>query len=1072
MAEALAGIGAAASIVQLISTGCHLLNRINDFRSSTEDDPAMFRDISIQLPFILDSCKELSKDHHVVDMPSSIEIIEGCLRHVQDLDNLISKTLPTSQDSSVRRTWKAIGSVRTEKKILDCQRALETYKTALILLVNRRNTVPSQSLVQSQITALSTQRDSCYIYPSSRISHFIGRKDLLRRLDDILLSPSPHARPNVCVLLGMGGQGKTALALEYCRRAHNRSYFKSILWIDADSLATVAQSFENLADHLAKRQRPFKDLDACLRFVKDTIEDWGAPWLVVFDNFDQPGKIPDIMSYVPHSCNGAVLVTSRHAESAALGKVFEMDSMEEDDSVDLLLHRTRDVPTFQNVEGARAVVHLLGFLPLAVDQAGAYIRARKISFSAFLDHYQNRRAKVLQHTPDLWDYRKKLGEDKNETSFSVYTTWELSFQQVAHGEEQKVQQGHFMTLLGFFHNLDIREQMFKAYYHRSSPSSSWIDIFTSENEWDAYNYEDAVVNLSQLCLLQHSRPKECTESWISLHPLIRDWTQYRLDPAERSQYTTEAMSVVKSYILQNESETEKWSLQTTRKVLMHIDTCVQNYVRFCPSRVQVPSEELRDSMTKFGLFYTRHGQYRNSEDLFQIILSNDETSHGPKHVKTLETKLYLTDVYLGLGRYREAESMLQDILPKSKKLSNTLRARISYNLAKVSFKQGRYSEALRLYQSALQDQEPFLPLGHPELLCTYEALAQVYRNQGLNGEAIALYSKTLDSYIQLHGKNHPDTFSTMNNLGNCYRNLARFDKAEEIYINALRGNEMYLGPDHPNTLNNTVNLAINHMYRYKYQEAERLYTTALATYEVTLGLEHPETLRTNLNYASLHLAQGHCEEASKRLKQVLEGRLKKLGVHSDYTLYAIERLLSALWLGGQMEEADSLANRMLRIQENDPRSEKAFSVTEQAILEKSSPYSAVEVIFTRTLARRYSSLAWTHNDITELSRSLALVYSAQHRSMKAEEILLKILQAYEHRCGPDHTLTVRTKDELFVLRATGTISVSVGGPKAVSAKLESLLAGEEKSQTAIGLTDDYNHNLDFIKVSVDTLGLT
>ncbi|KAI4157848.1 MAG: hypothetical protein LQ342_007963 [Letrouitia transgressa] len=1072
MAEALVGIGVAANVLQLVTAGYQLLERINTFQSRTKDIPAAFRELSIQLPLMIDTCESISKEDHAIDTSSFREVVKGCFEHVQSLDSLLSKILPTDQDSRVARTWKAIGSVKIEKKIVEYQRVLEIYKTALILHVGRRNSHIPQSQVQSSVPALSLQRDTCYSYPSSQISQFIGREHLLGRVDNALLTPEANPRrPKVAVLLGMGGQGKTALALEYCRRAQSRAYFKSVLWVDAASPATVAQSFENLADHLTKRQRAFKDFNACLEFVKDTIETWAAPWMVVFDNFDQPSNIPNIMDHVPNACNGAVLVTSRHADSGALGSVLEMNSMEEDESIELLLNRTHDLPSFQNVEGARLVVRTLGCLPLAIEQAGAYIRARKISFPAFLDHFNNRRAKVLQHTPDLWDYRKKVDDQKNTTSLSVFTTWELSFQQLAHDNEQKTSMGHFMTLLGFFHNLEIREGLFKAYFHRSNPAPPWMNIFTTDSDWDTYNYEDTVVNLSQLSLLQHTRPGDHSGCQISLHPLIRDWTQYRLKPEDRRAYTIEAMSVTKRYIAQNEAEIENWSLQTTREVLTHIDVCVENYSRFCPAQSQSLSEELRECLTKFGLFYTRHGRYQHGEDILNCVLRKDEVCFGPKHVKTLETKLYISDVLLGLGRYYDVEELLQEILPKSKKLPNTARARIFCNLAKAAFKQGQYPKALELYRSALQNQEQFLTLGHPDLLNTYEALAQVYRNQGRNGKAIALYSKTLDSYVKLHGMNHPDTFSTMNNLGNCYRNLAKFDEADKIYHDALCGNEKFLGSDHPNTLNNMVNLAINHLYRYQYEEAEELFTRALATYQNKLGPEHPETLRTNLNLASLYLARGHCEEACSMLRQVFEGRLKRLGVHSDYTLYAIERLLSALWLNGQCKEADTHATHMLNMQ-GDLRSANTYSDAELAILRQDFPFTAVEVIFTRTLARRKSNLVWTHNDITDLNRSLAFVYLAQKRYKMTEDTLLQIIHAHETRCGPQHELTLRAKLDLSEFREKGTsVNEVEKASGSCSMKSDTLFESQQESQASIIDSSEQNRNLDFIQASMSTLGL-
>ena len=1025
MAEAILILSMTANIVQFIDLGFRVVRRIDDFQSRTKDVPVAFKEISIQLPLIIETCDKIQKEKLPVDTASFDEVVKGCTEHVETIDNLITKLLPTQEDSTVLRTWKAIGSIRLEKKAVESQRILETYKTAILLHIGRRQLVPVQPKTQPSTPALPL-RETCYKYPSSLVSQFIGREDFLHLLDDTLLTPSSDIqRPNVAVLLGMGGQGKTALALEFCRRAQARGYFRSILWVDAASLTTVTHSFENLADHLTKRTRVFDDLQACVDFVKDTIETWAAPWMLVFDNFDQPGKVSNIMKYVPRAVNGAVLVTSRHPESAGLGAVFEITSMKEEEGADLLFHRTRYPPTFQNVEGARSVVQLLGYLPLAIDQAGAYIAARKISFSAFVDHFNHRKQKVLQHTPDLWDYRKKIGQEQQETALSVFATWELSFQQIAGNDEQKVRAGHFLSLIGFFGNIDIRESMLKAYFEQSKIKPPWMKIFASGNRWDTYEYEDIVVDLSQLSLLQYRRSETTAECRIMLHPLIRDWIQCRLLSINRKDFVVEVILVLKSYIDQSYAEDDNWPLQITREVLTHIDTCMESYDESFPPPAKAVSEEVRDSLLTFGSFYNRHGRYQQSERLLSRVLEDVESSFGPKDIRTMETTSYLAEVFLSLGLYQEAEILLRGLLPRLKKLPDSTKARICYHLAKSMFKQGRYPEALESFQSALRLQTSHLPRGHIDILNTYASLAQVYRNQGHNDEAIDLYSQALDGYAKQNREDHPDTFHTMVNLANCYRNLTRFEEAADVYKKALRGNEEYLGSDHPSTLNNMVNLAINHRYLDQDKEAEDLFSRALAISEAKLGPEHPETLRANMNLASMYLARGHYNEAGARLRVVLDGRLKKLGIHNQYTQATAERLISTLWLQGHFSEANDLASQILKLQEVGAHPGTPRTDAEKAMLKGDRQFAATEIIFTRALKRQRASLEPTHNDTVETTKNLTRVYAAQDRQSMAENLLRQLTIAYEQQLGLDHKATQQAKQELHQFCKSGTLCLEL-----------------------------------------------
>jgi hypothetical protein len=98
--------------------------------------------------------------------------------------------------------------------------------------------------------------------------------------------------------------------------------------------------------------------------------------LLVFDKYDSPKDFPNIYEYFPKSSSGAILFTSRHADSTRLGDVVEMGGMTEEEGVELLLSQCAYKDTTENVFKGRKIVRTLGYLPLAIDQAGAYIRAR------------------------------------------------------------------------------------------------------------------------------------------------------------------------------------------------------------------------------------------------------------------------------------------------------------------------------------------------------------------------------------------------------------------------------------------------------------------------------------------------------------------------------------------------------------------------------------------------------------------------------------------------------------------------------------------------------------------------
>jgi hypothetical protein len=143
------------------------------------------------------------------------------------------------------------------------------------------------------------------------------------------------------VLLGMGGSGKTQLALEFCRQAEKNLAFMAVVWIDASSPSSVEQSFKVIAKQISKDRHEESNMESTVSFVQDILGAWNQRWLAVFDNYDNLRAFQSrgILSYLPTSDCGSILFTSRHADSARLGHLIEVSGMNESESPNLLLQR-------------------------------------------------------------------------------------------------------------------------------------------------------------------------------------------------------------------------------------------------------------------------------------------------------------------------------------------------------------------------------------------------------------------------------------------------------------------------------------------------------------------------------------------------------------------------------------------------------------------------------------------------------------------------------------------------------------------------------------------------------------
>ena len=740
--------------------------------------------------------------------------------------------------------------------------------------------------------------------PQKSVSHLVARQALLAEMSDRFLN---HTSSRTIVLLGMGGSGKTQLALEFCRQAEESLGFMAIIWIDASSPASVAQSYKIIAKSISKDRQDDVESDVTISLVHNALRGWKERWLVVFDNYDNPKAFQSqgIRHYIPSGNSGCILFTSRHADSTRLGHSIAVSGMNDSESLSLLLQRV-PLNEEEKIHG-REIASALGHLALALDQAGAYIRARNLKLKDFIPHYNKRKEVILREIPDEWEYRRVLQDAERETSLSVFTTWELSFEQISGDSEEKESKDHFLTLAAFFDNRNISERYFQAHFNLDRPE--WMDMFSTERKWDSYKLGDVLAELRKLSLLQ-TPGQQTNELQFSLHPVVRDWVKLRKNRDIQQQFAVESITALTNY-LQN-IDNDEISLEIQQETALHIDACVQNGKEFLEGLPYFNLSYLPSKASWFAGFYCHQGRYDEAEELCRRALAGREEKLGPTHPSTLRTVQNLATVLTGKGQYGEAEELYRRALAdREEKLGPTHPSTLGtvQNLATVLTGKGQYDEAEELYKRALAGSEEKLGPTHPSTLRTVQNLAIVHADKGRYDEAEELYKRALAGREEKLGPTHPDTLRTVQNLATVLEDKGQYDEAEELYKRALAGREEKLGPTHPSTLRTVQNLANVLADKGQYDEAEELYKRALAGREEKLGPTHPDTLGTVENLANFLTREGRYDEAEELYKRALADREEKLGPTHPSTLRTVQNLVMCLEKQGRSREAKSLRDR-------------------------------------------------------------------------------------------------------------------------------------------------------------------
>ena len=468
---------------------------------------------------------------------------------------------------------------------------------------------------------------------------------------------------------------------------------------------------------------------------------------------------------------GHVIFTSRNRDLGRLGTLLEIPPMATDEGITLLLrgYNINDIQN-QHRDTASKITKRLGELALAIDQAAAYIKYKRIpldDLEDFLTMYEDERQRILSYTPkNFWEYEH----------INAFTTWELSFQQLVSGDEPwKKDAEHFLTLSAFSAPTTISESIFRYYQEISDGKIAWIEMFTkiggvqdgwddedSEDEdvenvddedgededdegenkefdeddsrssevgrytWDSNRFWDVLANSDDLSLLQSISPGTSHEGAIfSLHPLIRDWLQLRLNSRERAKYTHEAIEALgccaQAYDDLSTSLAEKTALIT------HMDVSLSNDEKFSEPQHRLGYQIANCQAAEwFAYIYEKLGRYRTSEDLYRRVLEIRRSALGEKHPDALRSMNNVADILRSLGNYKESERMHRQTLTLretelGKEHSYTLKS--MSNLGTVLQDHGKYEEAESLYRQALAWRGSLLGKEHKDTLTRMKKLA-------------------------------------------------------------------------------------------------------------------------------------------------------------------------------------------------------------------------------------------------------------------------------------------------------------------------------------------------------------
>ena len=657
---------------------------------------------------------------------------------------------------------------------------------------------------------------SVWNVPHLRNLTFTGRELLLTQMHNVLAGSQVAALHQPHALRGLGGVGKTQLALEYVYR-HAAAY-EIVWWIRSEEASTCAADFAALAAELQLPAAAVAKQDLAIAAARRWLEQHDT-WLLVFDNAPEPAAVRD---YFPRGGGGHIIVTSRYMTWQGTATEFPVEVFDRQESVAYVL------ATMQQGDqaSASALAEALGDLPLALAQAAAYVSAAQVSLSEYVAIFQSKRELLWKDEAAPAGYRE-----------TVATTWAVAMQKLTQEAPDAVA---ILNLCAFLAPDAIPRSLLTEH-----PTALPEELATLATNPLLFN--SAVIALRRYALL------DATADTLTVHRLVQAVTRDRLDEAARAKWTKAALQGVQAAFPSEGSSPENWPMY--KRLVPHA-LAAMNHAALDDALAVAPAGLLN----KTGVYWAARGQLDDAARVLSQALAATQRAVGAEHPDTLASMNNLANVYSEQGHYDQAQPLYEQALAATQRAvgaehPDTL---ISMNnLANVYSVQRHYDQARTLHEQALAVRQRVSGAEHPETLASMANLANVYLDQGHYNQAQPLHEQALAARQRVLGAEHPDTLLSMNNLANVYLGQGHYDQAQSLYEQALAARQRVLGAEHPDTLVSMNNLANVYSRQGHYDQAQSLHEQAAAGLERVLGPGHPHTQKARSNLEALRLRRGH-----------------------------------------------------------------------------------------------------------------------------------------------------------------------------------------------------------------------
>jgi tetratricopeptide (TPR) repeat protein len=920
---------------------------------------------------------DLQADREFQSAPRAVAVLSSAYMHSAE-GRAIWKALSAADAAGAHRQFVPIRvtDVRitdpfTDHPVFDLARMDEDQATAKLLWALDR---PTQSL-SSGPTSAERPRFPGRVPPiwnvAARNADFTGRAAILERIRDKLAGGDTTAVVALA-LYGLGGVGKTQLALEYAHRF--MADYDLVWWVPSERTDEISGGLADLARKMGLKVGD-NVAEAAEAALEELRRDTVPHWLLIFDNADDPKQLEP---YLPTG-SGHVLITSRDQAWTHAAEPLEVDVFSEDESVAHLLRHVQDM----DPGDARMVADALGHLPLAVEQASAWLEQTGMQPRAYVAELATQATRILAMNQPS-DYQTP-----------VVATWNLSFERL---KERSPAAVRLLQLLAFFSpgpismTLLYREELYAAVLPADETISGQIML------------PRVIRDISRFALVKVDQASKS----LQIHRLVQAVIRSQMTDEERSGVEHEVHKVLAGARPDQGETDDPVNWPTYELIWPHL----------VPSQAEgCDDARTRQLLIDWVRYQWRHGEFEACLRLAQRLQNLWTNQLGPDHPQTLHLQSQMANVLRSQGRFTEARDLDTYVLERQRAVlgSEHLLTLITANNLGADLRTlGEYQLALDLDQQTYESFNDEFGEDYDRTLAAAHNLACSLRLAGDYRAARRLDQENFDRCRSVLPPDHPTTLLAGRSLASDMRALGEFRDSVEQVRQIWEKFRLVLGDDLPDTLLAATSLSVSLRKAGEQSEAMKLALDTYERYERHYGSSSPETQLCAINLACDFAAADNMPRALALVTEVRSALEGSLGIDHPHALVATNNLACYLRCDGRLEEAlrlteDTLRRMRRKLGEMHPYT-LAAAVNRANCFGDAGEFAAAEGLERETISRLEQVLGPDHPDTLICRANMVITLRGAGRDREAKELKAKILADFSQVLGTGHPDAVQLRE--------------------------------------------------------------